>query len=252
MKHYAIGDVHGEFDTLIELTSKLPEDAKFIFVGDLIDRGPESKKVIDFIRKGNHQSVMGNHEDMMIKEAQRMKEEGVTYIIDELWAVNGGLPTLKSYGIIEMIDDGTYKYTKDEESIAKFIDDAKWMRELPLYIKAPVKWKDTYDIAITHAALGDTVWSPSGKGQDFSHIPSHKEHILCNREQRGANPTFQVFNVFGHTPQRDTKYVNIGGVFLRDKNWINIDSGCAYDKPGLGRLTALNLETLETFSEDRV
>ena len=36
-----IGDVHGCFDTLIALIAKLPTDAKIIFVGDLIDRGPK-------------------------------------------------------------------------------------------------------------------------------------------------------------------------------------------------------------------
>ncbi len=36
---YIIGDVHGEYDTLLALVDKLPKDAKLIFVGDLVDRG---------------------------------------------------------------------------------------------------------------------------------------------------------------------------------------------------------------------
>ena len=42
MEYYAIGDVHGEYETMIRLVEKLPKDAKLFFVGDLIDRGPDS------------------------------------------------------------------------------------------------------------------------------------------------------------------------------------------------------------------
>ena len=46
MNHYIIGDVHGEYDTLMRLVSKIPSEAKLIFVGDLIDRGSQSVEVI--------------------------------------------------------------------------------------------------------------------------------------------------------------------------------------------------------------
>ncbi len=66
MKHYVIGDVHGEFDTLMALVAKLSKDAKLIFVGDLIDRGAKSKEVIEFVRQNNHLCVLGNHEELML------------------------------------------------------------------------------------------------------------------------------------------------------------------------------------------
>ena len=65
MPHYVIGDVHGEYDALIKLVSKLPKDAKLIFVGDLVDRGSRSAEVVKFVRDGGHLCVMGNHEYMM-------------------------------------------------------------------------------------------------------------------------------------------------------------------------------------------
>lgn len=67
MKHYIIGDVHGEYDTLAALVEKLPKDADVVFVGDLIDRGAKSKEVIEFMRKNNYRSVLGNHEQLMIE-----------------------------------------------------------------------------------------------------------------------------------------------------------------------------------------
>ena len=48
--HYAIGDVHGCFDELMLLIRKIlkkDKDAKFILIGDLIERGPKTKKMID-------------------------------------------------------------------------------------------------------------------------------------------------------------------------------------------------------------
>ena len=54
-----IGDVHGEYDLLMKLTKKLPKGRKLCFVGDLIDRGPDSKKVVDFVTKNRHVSIKG-------------------------------------------------------------------------------------------------------------------------------------------------------------------------------------------------
>jgi serine/threonine protein phosphatase 1 len=74
MKRYVIGDIHGCYDELKELYDKIVQHAdldafKIIFVGDYVDRGPDSKKVVDFIRniqKSGHVALMGNHEDMIL------------------------------------------------------------------------------------------------------------------------------------------------------------------------------------------
>ena len=74
MKRYVVGDVHGCFDEFEELYNKIVQDAdldafKIIFVGDYVDRGPDSKKVIDKVMKlqqVGHVALMGNHEDMLI------------------------------------------------------------------------------------------------------------------------------------------------------------------------------------------
>ena len=47
---YLMGDVHGCYKTLIELVNKLPRNVKLCFVGDLIDRGSNSKEVIEFVK----------------------------------------------------------------------------------------------------------------------------------------------------------------------------------------------------------
>jgi len=64
-----IGDVHGCYKTLQALLAKilLNHNEQICFVGDLIDRGPKSKEVVDFVRDRGHLCVKGNHEDMAVK-----------------------------------------------------------------------------------------------------------------------------------------------------------------------------------------
>lgn len=55
-----IGDVHGEYDMLMRLMDTLPHK-NIIFVGDLIDRGPDSSKVVSFVKDNGYKCVVGNH-----------------------------------------------------------------------------------------------------------------------------------------------------------------------------------------------
>jgi serine/threonine protein phosphatase 1 len=101
---YAIGDVHGRADLLDRLLDRLEADAPrsgpppvVIFMGDYIDRGPESKRVLDLLASGRpfgfkRRFVMGNHEQMLMR-----------FVNDPIgnrgWLALGGLPTLNSYGV---------------------------------------------------------------------------------------------------------------------------------------------------------
>ena len=77
-----IGDVHGCYDELVALLENLSFDVekdKVVFVGDLIGKGPESKKVIQYAIDLDAPSVRGNHEDVLIQyyRSEMLKEEGV-------------------------------------------------------------------------------------------------------------------------------------------------------------------------------
>lgn len=64
-KYYAIGDIHGMYREMIELLDQIPEDAHVIFLGDYVDRGPDSRKVLDYVlSRPNSTILIGNH-DMM-------------------------------------------------------------------------------------------------------------------------------------------------------------------------------------------
>ncbi len=50
---YIIGDIHGCFTTLIRLIDRLPKNSKIAFVGDMVDRGLQSKEVVEFIKNNS-------------------------------------------------------------------------------------------------------------------------------------------------------------------------------------------------------
>ncbi len=100
---YAIGDVHGMYDELLELLRTLPlnDGDELIFLGDYVDRGPSSKNVVDFLDtlKGKYEVTLlkGNHEDMLLNCIDK-GECGV-------WHFNGAYATIRSFGGIEKIKD---------------------------------------------------------------------------------------------------------------------------------------------------
>ena len=65
---WVIGDIHGMFaalETLIDALTKLDPQARFYFVGDYVNRGPESKRVIEYlITLKNAKFCRGNHDDV--------------------------------------------------------------------------------------------------------------------------------------------------------------------------------------------
>lgn len=93
----AIGDIHGCFDQmkqLIEDVRSRYEVNKWVFLGDYIDRGPDSKKVLDFLMDRERKEIIkdyyiflkGNHEEMM-------------QFNEHYWSYNGGNETLKSFEV---------------------------------------------------------------------------------------------------------------------------------------------------------
>lgn len=95
-KYLAIGDIHGCVKTLNKLLEKLNSyrDYTYIFVGDYIDRGPDSSGVIERLIEVQQQIdcifLRGNHEQMLL-DAYKWGDL-------DLWLMNGGKSTLKSYG----------------------------------------------------------------------------------------------------------------------------------------------------------
>lgn len=128
---YAIGDIHGRFDLLTQLHEKIMKHSEqfeeihtIVTLGDYVDRGPQSKEVLDFLMTEpfegfNHVYLRGNHEDMMAKSVYGTTDSVIydTYSHDiqrarMIFLDNGGEETLKSFGI----DDPDVLYY-DKESM---------------------------------------------------------------------------------------------------------------------------------------
>ncbi|MGH7771226.1 MAG: metallophosphoesterase family protein [Candidatus Binatia bacterium] len=101
MKRYVIGDIHGCLNELACLLENLPLEPfdRLIFLGDYVDRGPDSKGVVSYLiewqRKGDQETIFlkGNHEDMFLSYL------GLPGRYGEMFLINGGGATLASYGV---------------------------------------------------------------------------------------------------------------------------------------------------------
>jgi serine/threonine protein phosphatase 1 len=102
MSCYVIGDIHGCVDELRWLMDRLPLQAGdlVVFLGDYIDRGPDSKGVVSYLLDLQRCSVgkefiflKGNHEDMLLSYLGLEGQHG------DMFLYNGGRSTLASYGL---------------------------------------------------------------------------------------------------------------------------------------------------------
>jgi len=229
-KHYIIGDIHGEYQTLLALVAKLPKDAKLIFVGDLIDRGLQSRELVEYIRKNNHQVVRGNHEQFMIEDGQKfidglLADEEVE--MNKTWIFAGGIETLLSYGLLEKLEDDSMQIVKKMKGIEALQNDIEWMKSLPLYIELENSHNKKLPIVISHASIGD-FWDL--EETNYKHF---EFYIMTNRRRPSAKSP--IFNIYGHT--------NVPEVVI-GQNFVSLDTGCGRSD-GSGRLSAYCVETEE-------
>lgn len=195
-KTFAIGDIHGCFDSLKELIERkiqLQKDDKLILLGDYIDRGDKSKEVVDFIIEllENGYDViplMGNHEAMLIDAFE--DEKNISK-----WIQNGGKETLKSFEINSV---------KDIES--KYIEFFKSLR----YYYA------LEDYLFVHAGFNENVLNP------FTDYYS----MLWKCKENYTNPLLSDKTIIhGHNPLRVALCEDR---VLAKHRVINIDTGYVY------------------------
>ena len=197
---YVIGDIHGCPDELARLIEGLPLEPsdRLIFLGDYIDRGPDSKGVITYLiewqRKGEKEIIFlkGNHEDMFLSYL------GLPGRYGEMFLFNGGGATLASYGVSPR--DAT------PEHILSVIpqEHLVFLQELKTYYL-----QDPY--LCVHAGI-----HPSRPL-----IHQLEEELLWIRDEFILNPHSLPYTVlFGHTPQRD--------VFFHLPYKIGLDTGLVY------------------------
>ena len=204
---FIIGDIHGccrTFKKLILEKIAIQKSDKIYCLGDYVDRGPNSKGVIDFIlqlrKKGfNIHTLRGNHEELLLNSIN--DEKSFLH-----WSKNGGDSALASFKIdsikkLKPLYQNFFKRTK-------------------FYIK-------TKDFILVHAGLNFEVEDPL----------IDKDAMLWIRNFR-VNKDYLKGKILihGHTPMTRDQIIS-----QHFGSPINLDGGCVFkDKTGYGSLFALN------------
>ncbi len=181
---FAVGDIHGCFDKLVSLMGIIDVDLKeetLVFIGDYIDRGPQSKEVVDYLidlAEGGNRVVFlkGNHELML--QNYLSGEDKLSFLY------NGGEATLSSY----MKGAGRGEANLIPPRHLEFFDKLRIYFETDLYVFVHGGLKP--NVSLEHQDEWDMLWIRDefiysdfdfGKRVIFGHTPFRQPLILDNK-----------------------------------------------------------------------
>jgi serine/threonine protein phosphatase 1 len=218
---YAIGDIHGRYDLLTALLADIVADSRgrspagppvLVFLGDYVDRGPHSAKVVEAVlqlqgREGFEvHALKGNHEAALLD-----------FLADPVaapeWLQFGGVETLISYGVpAEALETGDLEALRDA-----------FLARLPLRHQTLLE-----ALELTFTA-GDYLFVHAGVRPDIPLADQDEDDLLwIRRDFLAASAPFEKVVVHGHTPDPEPQLMH---------NRLGIDTG-AY---ATGVLTAARL-----------
>lgn len=214
---YVIGDIHGEYDKLLALMKYLPKTAKLVFIGDYIDKGKDSKKVVSYLirlaKKRKVVFLIGNHEFKLLQAWQGHQQ---------------ALDYLAEYGFKETLE--SYLGRKIGRREFKMLMAGDFKKALSCHYKFFEKLKKYYvekQYLVVHAGL------PVKNGR-FSLSPLEELVFVRDKYLKTRKRYQKKIVIFGHTAFREIFW---------DGYKLGIDSGAVYSaKNGFGRLTAVRLD----------
>jgi len=264
---WIIGDIHGCYETMMALLEKIKskdENPEIIFVGDFVDKGLKSKKVLEHIiprlKSGEYKAVKGNHEELIY--------DGVYNPFISTWIQNGGQFTINSYKEKDIVD---------RTLIGEHIN---FLNKLPLYLI--FEEENNKDLLVSHAFCSeyiDEFESLYGEGYSEEKIKAfEKEFGLIERCRIEENRDLflwnrslpdkeneKYMNITGHniTGHLIAKYGDIRGydektevIIDRDFGYVCIDTGAfiddRYDANFGGKLTAISYPGLEIIQKENI
>jgi len=201
MRCYVIGDIHGCLDELRCLIDGLPLEVgdRLVFLGDYIDRGPDSKGVVSYLLELKNYGpalelifLKGNHEDMLLSYLGLPGDYG------EMFLFNGGRQTFASYGLTSNLP------TADEALAA-----------------IPPEHLDFYQSLVDYYIIGDILCIHAGVHPEKTLEEQTKDEALWIRDLFIYSSHSLPYTVlFGHTPQKE--------VFFHLPYKIGLDTGLVY------------------------
>jgi serine/threonine protein phosphatase 1 len=220
---YAVGDIHGRLDLLVEMQSLIlahalsqPRSVTVVWLGDYVDRGPSSREVIDQLiafSAGPLRSIflMGNHEEALLR-----------FLIDprsgHQWCNFGGLATLISYGV----------------DVSKFRLGRGAGKTRSDFLAALPRSHQDFLLALSFSfAIGDFFFCHAGVRPGVDLDKQDPQDLIWIRDEfLYCGEDFGKMIVHGHTPVREPE--------LR-RNRVNVDTGAF----ATGRLTCAVIEESE-------
>jgi len=201
-----IGDVHGHYKGLMTLFDAIApdQDDQVYFLGDLIDRGPDSIHVVNFVQQNGFTCLLGNHEQLMIDSFPNGRPFTPAL---QAWLYSGGRATVASYGETGIL-----------------LDHLDWMRTLPTYL-------DLGDIWLVHAGVHPLLAIEAQSTQEFCWIRDEFHSM--------SKPYFpDKLIITGHTITFTLPKVAPGEI-AQGCGWLDIDTGAYHPKSGW--LTGLDI-----------
>jgi serine/threonine protein phosphatase 1 len=211
---YVFPDIHGCIHTLQYTFEKIicpKKTDELYFVGDFINKGPDSKGVLDYIfeliRSGYHiQSVRGNHEQLLLNA---IEDPNSTYD----FIIRGGLETLESFKV-KKADDIPDRYIQ-------------YMSTMPYYIELE-------DYFIVHAGFN---FSSPDPFQDTDSMLTIRDYPV--------EPEILKYKKIIHGHYARTLEEILYNLMERNGYALDIDNGCVYThREGMGNMLVLNLKDL--------
>lgn len=215
---YAFGDIHGELEKLDELLEQMPlrEGDRLVFLGDYIDRGPDSHGVIDRLISLNQSYecvfLLGNHESMFL---DFLGWTDAAYFGGDAFLLNGGDRTLSGYGYFDREDT-----RRESFRLPKVHEDFLLGLRLS-YVES--------GYFFVHAGISQDALR--SEDPTYALRNSRPEDILWNRTSGELPHDLGLTMVYGHTPNEDF------GVRWNSPFSIGVDTGAVYGGP----LTAIRL-----------
>lgn len=214
---YVTADIHGCYKQFMQLLKKIKfsDNDTLYILGDIIDRGPEPLKMIQYVMSHeNIKMLKGNHEDMMntFFESNRFSDYA-------LWKRNGGDITHSQ--IIALPED-------EQKEIIEFT------KNLPLYFFVD-------DFILVHAGIYPKAVDPDETDEDNMELQEDYDFAWIRDEFIFNRTNLKKTVIFGHTP---TPFINGDIKIWHDKVYkdkICIDCGCVYG----GNLACINLDTMQ-------
>jgi serine/threonine protein phosphatase 1 len=205
-RRIVIGDVHGHYDALIKLLDSVSPSSEdqIYFLGDLIDRGPRSADVVEFVIQNNYPCLRGNHEEMLLDVVGSGQVSMEMY---QGWLYSGGHATVASY---------------NSKIPQEHID---WIKSLPTYL-------DLGDVWLVHAGIDPELPIEEQTAEQFCWIRDEFHSM--------AQPYFHdKLIITGHTITFTLPGVHPGQI-AAGPGWLDIETGGYHQNSGW--LTGLDVD----------